>query len=181
MLCVNCLAGSVVTPLAVNFYNAHLARQTLVNTFHQVYQAWLQFISGVLNRLNACLRAKSDPGSVAEYLAALRHKNTHLLIPIPVTAVQSAKLLTDCGRKQTRVPNLVWLVDSLPASNGTVHLKLLRITEGTPGAVISRKFLAYSHKFLLPVLNISAASAGCFLIRWYVDWSECASYKGGKY
>jgi hypothetical protein len=114
-------------------------------------------------------------------IPALRNKNTHLTPPIPVIAVQPASLLTDCGRKQTRVPNLVWLVDSLPASNGTVHLKLLRITEGTPGAVISRKFLAYSHKFLLPVLNISAASAGCFLIRWYVDWSECASYKGGKY
>ena len=125
------LPGRVLTPLVVKFYyahGAHLTQQSLVNTFDQVHHAWLYLISAVLNRLNTCLRAKNAPGIVAQYLAAIRHKNTHLTLPIPVTAVQSATLLTDCGRKQTRVSNLDWLVDTLAALNVATPL------DYTPGS-----------------------------------------------
>jgi hypothetical protein len=157
MLCVNCLAGKVVTPLAVNFYNAHLARQTLANTFEQVHQACLYLIP------------------------ALRHKNTHLTPRIPVTAVQPTRLLTDRGRKQTHVPILALLIGSLPASNGTVHLRLQRITDGYTGAVSRRRFLAYGHRFLLPSLNISAALAGYLPSHWSVKNIESTNLKGGEY
>ena len=133
----------VATILVAKFYYAHgvhLARQTLAHTFEQVLQVCLYLIS------------------------ALRNKNTHLTPPILVIAVQpTTTLLTDRGRKQTRVRNLVWLVDSLPASNDPDHLKLQCITDDRPGTVICRRFLAYGQKCLLLVLNISAASAGYIL------------------
>jgi hypothetical protein len=178
------LPGRVATPLVAKFYYAHgthLAQQTLVNTFEQVHHAWLYLISAVLNRLNTCLRAKNAPGSVAQYLAALRHKNTHLTPSIPVTAVQTARLLTDRGRKQTHVPNLTWLVDSLPASNDPGHLKLQRITDGYTATMIRRRFLVYGLRVLLPPLNKSAALAGYLPSHWSVKNIESTNLKGGEY
>jgi hypothetical protein len=111
------LPGRVVTPLVVKFYYAHgthLARQTLANTFEQVLQVCLQVLSALLNRLNARILGISTRYSVAQYLAALRHKNNQLSPLIPVTEVQpTATLSTDCGRKQTRVRNLDWLEDHI--------------------------------------------------------------------
>jgi hypothetical protein len=114
-------------------------------------------------------------------IPALRNKNTHLTPPIPVIAVQPASLLTDCGRKQTRVPNLAWLVGSLPASNATVHLRLQRITDGYTGAVSRRRSLSYGLRVLLPVLNIRAALAGYLPSLCNVDCTERDSLKGDEY
>ncbi|MFT4941075.1 MAG: hypothetical protein ACI88A_004136, partial [Paraglaciecola sp.] len=95
-------------------HGAHLARQTLANTFEQVLQVCLQVLSALLNRLNARILGVSTRYSVAQYLAALRRKNNQLSPLIPVTEVQpTATLSTDCGRKQTRDVNFFWLDDHI--------------------------------------------------------------------
>jgi hypothetical protein len=184
MPCANCLTGRVVTPLVAKFYyahGAHLAQQTLAHSFELVHQVCLQVLSALLNRLNDRIQGICTRYSVAQYLAALRHKNTHLTPFMPVKAVQPARLLTDCGRKQTHVPNFACLVGSLPTSNGTYHLKLLRIPDGYPSAEISRRFLVYGLRVLLPPLNIRAALADYLPSHWSVNNIENMSLKGGEY
>jgi len=96
-----------------NFYNKNanqLAELYLSKTFEQVHQPWLEYLTPVLNKLDArILDIGAGAGRDSKYIAQQGAANN-----ISVTAIEPALMLAELGKKQTQGLNVNWLQDSLP-------------------------------------------------------------------
>lgn len=96
-----------------SFYNKNaeeLAKLYLSKSFEQVHEAWLEYLTPILNKPDArILDLGAGAGRDSKYLAEKGAENN-----ISVIAVEPAQTLAELGKKQTKGLNVNWLQDSLP-------------------------------------------------------------------
>ncbi|MEH6453991.1 MAG: class I SAM-dependent methyltransferase, partial [Psychromonas sp.] len=96
-----------------NYYNKNanqLAEMYLSKKFEQVHQNWLEYLTPVINKVDArILDIGAGAGRDSKYFAEQGAINN-----VQVTAIEPAKILADLGMQHTQGLRVNWLQDSLP-------------------------------------------------------------------